>query len=89
MHPRHQVGRLSQIWIQFGKLYDEKLKHLDDARNTFKRAIQVDFARVEELAQVWCEWVEMELRHGYTFSFDTMLLLMKTVFFVGQQQFLK
>ena len=28
-----------------------------------ERATKVNFRTVEDLAEVWCEWAEMELRH--------------------------
>jgi pre-mRNA-splicing factor SYF1 len=62
--PRQQVGRLSQLWIEFGK-WHERLGQLAAARAVFQRAVQAHFARVDELAQCWCDWVELELRHGY------------------------
>ena len=35
----------------------------DSAREILERATKVEFRSMEDLANVWCEWVEMELRH--------------------------
>jgi pre-mRNA-splicing factor SYF1 len=31
----------------------------------FERAIKAAYKNVDELAAVWCEWAEMELRNEY------------------------
>jgi pre-mRNA-splicing factor SYF1 len=33
------------------------------ARKVLEKATKVQFKTVEELAEIWCEWAEMELRH--------------------------
>ena len=33
------------------------------ARVIFEKATKVDFRNVDDLAALWCEWAEMELRH--------------------------
>ncbi|XP_003745749.1 pre-mRNA-splicing factor SYF1 [Galendromus occidentalis] len=55
-------GKLSQIWTEFAKFYESK-GQLDDARIIFRKATQVPYTKVDELANVWCEFAEMELRH--------------------------
>jgi pre-mRNA-splicing factor SYF1 len=46
-----------------GRRYYEDNEDLDSARDILERATQVPFRTVEDLAQVWCEYAEMELRH--------------------------
>ena len=36
---------------------------LDNARKILEKATKVGFKTVEDLAEIWCEWSEMELRH--------------------------
>ncbi|KAI9921990.1 hypothetical protein PsorP6_002021 [Peronosclerospora sorghi] len=55
-------GRLPKLWIQFARFYDEH-NDLNNARAIFKKAAEVDFRNPHELAAVYCEWAEMELRH--------------------------
>lgn len=31
----------------------------------FERAVKVPFKHVDDLASVWCEWAELELRNSY------------------------
>lgn len=37
---------------------------LDSARKIFEKAVTIPFRRVDDLAEIWCEWAEMELRHS-------------------------
>merc|ERR1719458_895884 len=59
--PKQAIGKLSSLWVNFAKFY-EKNKQPDDARGIFEKATHVAYIKVEELANVWCQWVEMELR---------------------------
>merc|ERR1719481_1538553 len=59
--PKQAVGKLHTLWVNFAKFY-EKNKQPDDARIIFEKATHVAYLKVEDLASVWCEWVEMELR---------------------------
>lgn len=57
------VGRLSVLWIAFARFYEAH----DDVKNAakvYERAVKVPFKTVDDLASVWCESVEMHLRHG-------------------------
>lgn len=57
------AGRPSTLWIELARLY-EKHNQMDDARMVLKKATGVGFIHVEDLASIWCEWAEMEIRHG-------------------------
>ncbi|CEO95626.1 unnamed protein product (mitochondrion) [Plasmodiophora brassicae] len=61
IRPAEADGKLSQIWVGFAGLY-ERSRDVDSARVVFERAVAVQYRTVEELADVWCAWVEMELR---------------------------
>ncbi|PIO60400.1 hypothetical protein TELCIR_18102 [Teladorsagia circumcincta] len=52
--PKMQVGKLCSLWISFAKFY-ENADQLDDARSIFEKATQIPYAKVDELATVWCE----------------------------------
>jgi len=62
--PKQAVGKLSSLWVNFAKFY-EKNKQIEDSRVIFEKATHVAYLKVEDLASVWCEWVEMELRHDH------------------------
>jgi pre-mRNA-splicing factor SYF1 len=55
--------------VNFAKFYEEggasgnSEKDLPLARKVLEKATKVQFKTVEELAEIWCEWAEMELRH--------------------------
>jgi len=56
------IGKPHSLWCAFAKFY-ERHGDLPNARIIFDKACQVAYKYVDDLAQVWCEWVEMELRH--------------------------
>lgn len=60
--PMKAVGKPHTLWVAFAKLY-ENHKDLANARVVFERAVQVNYKTLDDLASVWCEWAEMELRH--------------------------
>jgi len=61
--PMKATGKPHTLWLAFAKMYEGR-GLLDSAREVFRRATQVNFKAVDDLAAVWCEWAEMELRHG-------------------------
>ncbi|KAG7252294.1 hypothetical protein CRUP_036664 [Coryphaenoides rupestris] len=56
------TGKPHSLWVAFAKFYEEN-QQLDDARTIFEKATKVSFKQVDDLAGVWCEFGEMELRH--------------------------
>jgi len=60
--PKLASGKLYTLWVGFAKFYEEN-NQVDDARIVFEKATQVPYAKVDDLAAIWCEWGEMELRH--------------------------
>jgi pre-mRNA-splicing factor SYF1 len=67
------VGKVHSLWTSFAKFYEEK-GQLAEARVVFEKATRVPFRNVDDLATVWCEYAEMELRHEY---YDKALQLMQ------------
>ncbi|KAL3615365.1 hypothetical protein CASFOL_041026 [Castilleja foliolosa] len=60
--PMKAVGKPHTLWVAFAKLY-ESHKDISNARVILDKAVQVNHQAVDHMASVWCEWVEMELRH--------------------------
>lgn len=60
--PKLAVGKLHTLWVAFAKFYEAN-GQMDDARLVFEKATQVPYTKVDDLASVWCEWTEMEIRH--------------------------
>ncbi|KAK9069138.1 hypothetical protein SSX86_013254 [Deinandra increscens subsp. villosa] len=60
--PMKAVGKPHTLWVAFAKLY-ETHNDIANARVIFDKAVQVNYKAVDNLASVWCEWAEMELRH--------------------------
>lgn len=71
--PMKAVGKPHTLWIAFAKLY-ETHKDIANARVIFDKAVQVNYKTVDNLASIWCEWAEMELRHK---NFKEALALMR------------
>ncbi|XP_038206702.1 pre-mRNA-splicing factor syf1 homolog [Zerene cesonia] len=60
--PKLAVGKLHTLWVGFAKFYENN-DQIEDARLIFEKATQVSYVKVDDLASVWCEWAEMEIRH--------------------------
>ena len=75
INPRKATGPLYPLYVGFAKFYEEggskdpetgegrNEPNLAEARKIFEKATKVPFKTVDELAEVWCEWAEMELRN--------------------------
>ncbi|KAL3275770.1 hypothetical protein HHI36_020515 [Cryptolaemus montrouzieri] len=62
VEPKLAIGKLHTLWIEFAKFYENN-GQIDDARLIFEKGTQVPYIKVEDLASVWCEWCEMEIRN--------------------------
>ncbi|KAI3879333.1 hypothetical protein MKX03_031802 [Papaver bracteatum] len=60
--PMKAVGSPHTLWISLAKLHAEH-DDISNARVVFDKAVQVNYKTVDNLASVWCEWAEMELKH--------------------------
>ncbi|XP_052223848.1 pre-mRNA-splicing factor SYF1-like [Dreissena polymorpha] len=60
--PKLASGKPHTLWCEFAKLY-EGADQIEDARVIFDKAIKVGYKHVDDLASVYCEWCEMEIRH--------------------------
>ncbi|XP_030401393.1 pre-mRNA-splicing factor SYF1 isoform X1 [Gopherus evgoodei] len=60
--PFKATGKTHTLWVSFAKFYEDN-GQIEDARTIFEKATKVNFKQVDDLACVWCEYGEMELRH--------------------------
>ncbi|XP_058749837.1 uncharacterized protein LOC131622821 [Vicia villosa] len=60
--PMKAVGKPHTLWVAFAKLYEQH-NDLANARVIFDKAVQVNYKTVDNLASIWCEWAELELKH--------------------------
>ncbi|TRY66020.1 hypothetical protein DNTS_014110 [Danionella cerebrum] len=60
--PLKATGKPHTLWVSFARFYEDN-DQIDDARTIFEKATKVNFKLVDDLAAVWCEYGEMELRH--------------------------
>ncbi|KAH7889918.1 hypothetical protein F5I97DRAFT_610868 [Phlebopus sp. FC_14] len=80
INPRKATANLHRLYVNFAKYYEEggvsgsAEPDLDSARKILEKATKVNFRLVEDLAEIWCEWSEMELRHE---SYDEAIRVMQ------------
>ena len=55
-------GKPHTLWVEFAKFYEQH-GQLAEARVIFDKATKVNYRKVDDLASVWCEFSEMEIRH--------------------------
>jgi pre-mRNA-splicing factor SYF1 len=66
---RKATANFHRLYINFAKFYEEggttgeAEADLASARKVLEKATKVNFKNVEDLAEIWCEWAEMEVRH--------------------------
>ncbi|KAF7800335.1 hypothetical protein EIP86_011585 [Pleurotus ostreatoroseus] len=69
VHPKRATANFHRLYINFAKFYEEggttgeAEPDIDNARKILEKATKVNFKNVDDLAEVWCEWAEMEIRH--------------------------
>ncbi|XP_065067886.1 pre-mRNA-splicing factor SYF1-like [Rhopilema esculentum] len=59
--PKQAIGKPHTLWVEFAKFY-ENHDQIDEARIIFEKAVKVEYRTVDDLASVWCEYAEMEIR---------------------------
>lgn len=74
VNPKKAVGRFHDLWANYAKCY-EAVGDLGNARIIMEKAVKVPYKSVTELAEMWIEWAEMELRNE---SFDLAVNIMAT-----------
>ncbi|EQK98240.1 pre-mRNA-splicing factor SYF1 [Ophiocordyceps sinensis CO18] len=62
IHPKRATGSLHKIWASYARFY-ERGGDSRTARIIMEKAVKVPFKSVAELADMWIEWAEMELRN--------------------------
>ncbi|EAW69023.1 XPA binding protein 2, isoform CRA_b [Homo sapiens] len=71
--PFKATGKPHTLWVAFAKFYEDN-GQLDDARVILEKATKVNFKQVDDLASVWCQCGELELRHE---NYDEALRLLR------------
>lgn len=62
INPKKAHGKLHELWARFAKFYEDG-DDLESARAVFEKAVNVNYKSVNDLADIWCEYAEMETRH--------------------------
>ncbi|EIW85392.1 protein prenylyltransferase [Coniophora puteana RWD-64-598 SS2] len=69
VNPRKATANLHLLYVNFAKFYEEggasgsAEPDLSSARKILEKATKVNFKTVEDLAEIWIEWAELEIRH--------------------------
>jgi len=61
VNPAVAVGSPSVLWIRLAKIYEDN-EDYNEARKVLELAVDSPFKFVEDLVEVYCAWIEMELR---------------------------
>ncbi|GFE55314.1 pre-mRNA-splicing factor SYF1 [Babesia ovis] len=61
--PKRSVGRITELWTAYAS-YFENRGDISQVDRIFEKAVEGDYKFVDDLASVWCAWVEMHLRHN-------------------------
>jgi len=72
VNPKKAVGQFHSLWAGYAKFY-EKHGDIRQARMIMEKAVRVPFKSVQELAEMWIEWAELELRND---NFDEAVKIM-------------
>ncbi|KAI9487355.1 MAG: pre-mRNA splicing factor Syf-1 [Benjaminiella poitrasii] len=72
INPKKAHGKFHELWARFAKFYEEG-DDLESARAIFEKAVKVNYKNVNDLAEIWCEYAEMETRND---NFDTAIEIM-------------
>ncbi|KAJ1439699.1 pre-mRNA-splicing factor SYF1 [Ochromonadaceae sp. CCMP2298] len=59
--PKLANGKLSGLWLAFARFYEQH-GDAENARTILRKATEVPYKTLDELANVWCAWGEMEMR---------------------------
>lgn len=73
INPKKATGKYQLLWRNFARFYAQH-GDLNSARKIMEKATKVPYRSVNELAEIYCEWAEMELRSD---AFDRAVLIMK------------
>ena len=67
VNPRKSTANHHQLYINFARFYEQgghqSESDLESARSVLEKGTTIPFKRVDDLADVWCEWAEMEVRN--------------------------
>jgi len=58
--PKQTLGKYGDLWIEYATFH-ANYRHTERAKEIFEEAVSVKFNRIDELAKVWCAYIEYEL----------------------------
>lgn len=58
--PKQALGRYEDLWIEYATFHATSGR-IERAREVFEKAVEASFAKTDNLAKVWCAYIEYEL----------------------------
>jgi pre-mRNA-splicing factor SYF1 len=75
LDPLKARGQPQRLWINFAKIYEE-FSDYKNARTVFFKGTLSKLKKSDQIAEIWEEWIEFELRHNH---YDDALKLIRKV----------
>uniref|UniRef100_A0A0N5BZ31 Pre-mRNA-splicing factor SYF1 n=1 Tax=Strongyloides papillosus TaxID=174720 RepID=A0A0N5BZ31_STREA len=73
INPKSHTGNLSDIWIAYGEFYIKK-NQFKMAIDIFEKGLLPDYHKVDDVVNVWCKYIEFELKY---FGYEEAVKLLK------------
>lgn len=61
--PKQALGKYEDLWIEYATFHATS-DRVERAREVFERAVEAAFVKTDDLAKVWCSYIEYELSLG-------------------------
>jgi pre-mRNA-splicing factor SYF1 len=71
--PFQAVGKAFTLWTSFARFYETRYRNIESARKIFEKAVLTKQPSVDDLVSVWCDYIEMEMRHRNWFEAKALL----------------
>jgi len=65
-------GKLSDIWVAYGKYYRDKGDY-KMCNQILRKGTLIDYKTIDEYVNIWSSWVEMLLADGYVLDTITVI----------------
>jgi len=77
VNPRKSTANHHHLYINFARFYEEggsqSESDLESARGVLEKGTTIPLRKVDDLAEIWCEWAEIEIRNQ---NFEAALRIM-------------
>lgn len=60
VNPKQALGNYEELWIDYA-MFHAGFGHVEEVREIFEKAIEAKYEKNDDLAKVWCAYIEYEL----------------------------